>query len=75
MLKIFQKKYHINSIVIIINNVCCESVVETGKVKLSLCLTNKALHHEDVWGSACVYPHILDLGTIGDECQLHDPAA
>jgi hypothetical protein len=24
------------------------------KVKLSLCLTNYALHHEDVWGSGCI---------------------
>jgi hypothetical protein len=24
------------------------------KVKLSLCLTNKHLRHEDVWGSRCI---------------------
>jgi hypothetical protein len=24
-----------------------------GKIKLSLCLTNSAVHHEGVWGSAC----------------------
>jgi hypothetical protein len=36
-----QEKNHINLIVIIIiNNMCCETVVETGKLKLSLCLTN-----------------------------------
>jgi hypothetical protein len=34
-----------------------------GKVKLSLCLTNEALHHEDIWGSGCIDPHFLDLGT------------
>jgi hypothetical protein len=33
-------------------------------VKLSQCLTNYALHHEGLWGSGCVDPHFLDLGTI-----------
>jgi hypothetical protein len=33
------------------------------KVKLSLCLTNYALCHEDVWGSGCIDPRFLDLGT------------
>jgi hypothetical protein len=34
------------------------------KVKLSLCLTNYALHHEDVrGGSGCIDPHFRDLGT------------
>jgi hypothetical protein len=33
------------------------------KVKLSLCLTNSALHHEGEWGSGCINPHFLDLGT------------
>jgi hypothetical protein len=33
------------------------------KVKLSLCLTNQALHHEGVWESGCIDPHFLDLGT------------
>jgi hypothetical protein len=33
------------------------------KVKLSLCLINYALSHEDVWGSRCIHPPILDLGT------------
>jgi hypothetical protein len=32
------------------------------KVKLSLCLTNKALCHEGVWRSGCIDPHFLDLG-------------
>jgi hypothetical protein len=35
----------------------------TVKVKLSLCLTNWALRHEGVWGSGCIDPHFLDLGT------------
>jgi hypothetical protein len=33
------------------------------KVKLSLCLTTKALRHEGIWGSGCIDPHFLDLGT------------
>jgi hypothetical protein len=33
------------------------------RVKLSLCLTNSELRHEDVWGSGCIDPRILDLGT------------
>jgi hypothetical protein len=32
-------------------------------VKLSLCLTNYALHHEGVWGSGCIEPYFLDLST------------
>jgi hypothetical protein len=31
------------------------------KVQLSPCSTNKALRHEDVWGSECIDPRILDL--------------
>jgi hypothetical protein len=31
------------------------------KVK-SLCLTNYTLRHENVWGSGCIDPRILDLG-------------
>jgi hypothetical protein len=34
------------------------------KVKLSLCLTNWAPCHEGVWGSGCIEPHFLYLGTI-----------
>jgi hypothetical protein len=30
---------------------------------LSLFLTNQALRHENVWGSGCIVPCILDLGT------------
>jgi hypothetical protein len=33
------------------------------RVKLSICLTNKALRHEDVWGNGCIDPHFLNLGT------------
>jgi hypothetical protein len=33
------------------------------KVKLFLCWTNWALHHEGVWRSGCIDPHFLDLGT------------
>jgi hypothetical protein len=29
---------------------------------LSLCIPNKALRHEDVWGSGCIDLRILDLG-------------
>jgi hypothetical protein len=38
---------------------------------MSLCLTNKALRHEGVWGNGCIDPRFLDLGT-GWWCgQLH----
>jgi hypothetical protein len=30
---------------------------------MSLCFTNYALRHEGVWGSGCIDPHSLDLGT------------
>jgi hypothetical protein len=33
------------------------------KVNLSLCLTDYALRHEGVWGSGCIDPRFLDLGT------------
>jgi hypothetical protein len=36
-------------------------------VKLSLCLTNYALHHECVWVSGCIDPHFLDLVISGGE--------
>jgi hypothetical protein len=32
-------------------------------VKLPLCLTDQAQRQEDVWGSGCIDPRILDLGT------------
>jgi hypothetical protein len=40
-------------------------------LKLSLCLTNYALRHEDVWGSGYIDPLFLDLSTG----QLHVPDA
>jgi hypothetical protein len=33
------------------------------KVKFSLSLTNKALRHESLWGSECIDPRFLDLGS------------
>jgi hypothetical protein len=41
---------------------------------LSLCLSNKALRHEEVWGSGCINPRFLDLGTSWSG-QLYAPAA
>jgi hypothetical protein len=41
------------------NNICAKSKA----VSLFLCLTNQSLRHEDVWGSECIDPRILDLGT------------
>jgi hypothetical protein len=41
------------------------SNVESVKVnvKPSLCLTNLALRHESLWGSGCIDPHFLNIGT------------
>jgi hypothetical protein len=58
-------------IIIIHSPICLYGVVlnqlskrtTKAKVKLSLCLSNQVLRHEGVWGSECVNPHILDLGT------------
>jgi hypothetical protein len=33
------------------------------KAVKSLCGTNQALCHEGLWGSGCINPHFLDLGT------------
>jgi hypothetical protein len=33
------------------------------QVKLSLCLTNRALRHESVWRSGCIPPCCFHLGT------------
>jgi hypothetical protein len=38
-------------------------IINYEKVKLSLCLTNEALRHEDIWGSECIDPCFLDFGT------------
>jgi hypothetical protein len=32
-------------------------------VKLSVCLTNQTLRHEDVWRSGCIDPRFLHHGT------------
>jgi hypothetical protein len=40
-----------------------EGCYKGWKAKLSMCLTNYALRHEGVWGSGCIDPHFLDLGT------------
>jgi hypothetical protein len=46
------------------------------KVNLSLCLNNWTLLHESVWGSGCIDPYFLDLGTSLEVCgQLHASAA
>jgi hypothetical protein len=37
------------------------------KVKLSLCLINEALYHEDVWGSGSIAVPVLILAADGDE--------
>jgi hypothetical protein len=48
--------------------------VKGKKVKLSLRLTNETLRHEDVWGSGCIDPRFLDLGTSWRfSGQLHAP--
>jgi hypothetical protein len=42
------------------------------QVKLSLCLIDKALRHEDVWGTGCIDPGILDLGTSwGEQLRIY----
>jgi hypothetical protein len=38
-------------------------IFNSKKIKLSLCLTNYASFHEDVWGSGCIDPRTLDHGT------------
>jgi hypothetical protein len=35
-----------------------------GKVNLSLCLTNWALRHEEVWGSRCIDPIFLTSALV-----------
>jgi hypothetical protein len=39
-----------------------ETVQQTKKVKLPLCISNWALCREDVWGGGYIDPHILDRG-------------
>jgi hypothetical protein len=38
-------------------------IAKLKKLKLSLCLINQALRHEDVWGSGGIDPCFLDLST------------
>jgi hypothetical protein len=38
-------------------------IINVKKIKLSLCLTNWTLRQEDVWGTGCIDPRILALGT------------
>jgi hypothetical protein len=40
-----------------------ETCLSTSQVKFSPFLTHSALRHEGVWGSGCIDPHFLDLGT------------
>jgi hypothetical protein len=42
------------------NKYICSSI-HSMKANLSLCLTNWALRHEELWRSACIDPRILDL--------------
>jgi hypothetical protein len=38
-------------------------IKKKNKLLFSLCLTNWALRHEGVWGSGCINPRFLYLGT------------
>jgi hypothetical protein len=38
-------------------------VISESKLKSPLCLANYTLHHQGVWGSGCIDPYTLDLGT------------
>jgi hypothetical protein len=40
-----------------------KSIQHDAVIMLSLCLTNQALRHEDVWGSGCTEPHFVYLET------------
>jgi hypothetical protein len=40
---------------------------------LSLCLTNSALRHEDIWRSGCIDPHFLTLALAGGEWSALRP--
>jgi hypothetical protein len=44
-----------------------------GKAKLSLCLTNYALCHEDTWGSGEIAPEFLTSALDGDEQSATRP--
>jgi hypothetical protein len=60
------------------NNNNNNNKVGVKKVKFTLCFTNEALLHEGVWGSGCIDPYFLDLGSSWRwevSGQLHSPAA
>jgi hypothetical protein len=42
-------------------------------VKFSLCLTNKALRHEDLWGSGCMIHIFLTSALAGGEWSASRP--
>jgi hypothetical protein len=50
----------LNKYIAIVEKIMSE-IFRGKKLKLSLCLTNQALHHEGVWGSGCIDPRFLDL--------------
>jgi hypothetical protein len=43
------------------------------KANLSLCLTNYALRHEDVWGSGCIEPGFFTPAIVGGEWSYSRP--
>jgi hypothetical protein len=50
---------------------------KSKEVELSLCLTNEALCHEDVWESGYIHvDHVfLTLALVGGEWSAYSPAA
>jgi hypothetical protein len=61
--------------VILIQRPCRCHCHRQSKVELSLCLTNSALRHEGIWGSKCIDPGFLDLGTIWRSVVSFTPRA
>jgi hypothetical protein len=51
-----------NSVEEILRFISFSPPIKTVKGNLSLCLTNKALLYQDVWGNEGVDQRILDLG-------------
>jgi hypothetical protein len=48
----------------IYGNICdTMNVITRGKSKIALCLSNEVLRHQGLWGSGCIDPYFLDLGT------------
>jgi hypothetical protein len=61
----YVEAYMLHRIKFIWKSFGCWSTERASKfynVKLSLCLTNWALRHEDICGSGCIDPNFLDLG-------------